>query len=69
MILLYNEKDKDFAFHNDDIVIEYKTLYEIFSQILINNISLYDNDKAYFYPTMLFYTNENIYENNDINLN
>ena len=69
MILLYNKKDKVFVFHNDDIVIEYKTLYECFSQILIDNINLYDNDKAYFYPTMLFYTNENIYDNNDITKN
>ena len=57
MILLYNKKDKVFVFHNDDIVKEYKTLYECFSQILIDNINLYDNDKAYFYPTMLLYTN------------
>ena len=69
MILLYNKKDKVFVFHNDDIVIEYKTLYECFFQILIDNINLYDNDKAYFYPTMLFYSNEKIYDNSDIQLN
>ena len=68
-ILLYNKKAKVFAFHNDDIVKEYKTLYECFSEILTNNIDLYDNDKAYFYPTMLFYTKENIYDKNDIKLN
>ena len=69
MIVLYNKKDKVFVFYNDDIVIEYKTLYDCFSQILIDNINLYDNDKAYFYPTMLFYTNEKIYETGDIAIN
>ena len=69
MILLYDKKNKVFVFHNDDIVIEYKTLYECFSQIFIDNINLYDNDKAYFYPTMLFYSNEPIYDKKDIELN
>ena len=68
-VLIYNKKDKVFVFHNDDIVIEYKTLYECFYEILINNINLYDNDKAYFYPTMLFYTRETIYDRNDIKKN
>ena len=69
MILLYNKKDKVFVFYNDDIVKEYKTLYDCFSQILIDNINLYDNDKAYFYPTMLLYANEVLYDKNDINSN
>ena len=55
--------------HDDDIIIEYKTLFDCFEQILIDNINLYDNDKAYFYPTMLFYTKENIFDANDIENN
>ena len=69
MILLYNKKNKVFVFYNDDTIIEYKTFYECFSQIFIDNINLYDNDKAYFYPTMLFYSNEPLYDKKDIELN
>ena len=68
-VLLYNKKYKVFAFHNDDVVMEYQTIYDFFSEILINNINIYDNDKAYFYPTMLIYTKESIYDNNDIKMN
>ena len=68
-ILLYNKKYKVFVFHNDDVVMEYQTIYDFFSEILVNNINLYDNDKAYFYPTMLIYTKERIYDNNDIKIN
>ena len=68
-LLLYNKKFKVFVFHNDDVVMEYQTIYDFFSEILVNNINLYDNDKAYFYPTMLIYTKEKIYDNNDIKIN
>ena len=68
-LLLYNKKYKVFVFHNDDVVMEYQTIYDFFSEILVNNINLYDNDKAYFYPTMLIYTKEKIYDNNDIKIN
>ena len=68
-VLLYNKKAKVFSFYNDDSVKEFKTLYEFFPEMLINNINLYDNDKAYFYPTMLLYTNENVYDKNEIQKN
>ena len=48
---------------------EYQTIYDFFQEILVNNINLYDNDKAYFYPTMLIYTKESIYDINDIKIN
>ena len=68
-ILLYNKNYKVFVFHNDDVVMEYQTIYDFFQEILVNNINLYDNDKAYFYPTMLIYTKESIYDINDIKIN
>ena len=68
-VIIYNKQSKVFVLHDDDIIIEYKTLFDCFEQILIDNINLYDNDKAYFYPTMLFYTKENIFEPNDIENN
>ena len=68
-VIIYNKKSKVFVLHNDDIIIEYQTLFDCFEQILIDNINLYDNDKAYFYPTMLFYTKENIYDKDDIENN
>ena len=68
-VMIYNKNSKVFVFYNDDSVKEYKTLYEFFSEMLINNINLYDNDKAYFYPTMLLYIRENVYDNNEIQNN
>ena len=68
-VIIYNKKSKVFVLHDDDIIIEYQTLFDCFEQILIDNINLYDNDKAYFYPTMLFYTKENIYDKDDIENN
>ena len=68
-IILYNKKEKVFVLHNDNIIIEYKTLYDCFSQILIDNIELYDNNKAYFCPILLLYTKEKLYNEDDIKLN
>ncbi len=68
-VILYNKKNKVFVLHDDKIIIEYKTLFDCFSFILIDNIDIYDNNKAFFYPTMLLYTNETIYNKNDVKLN
>ena len=69
IVILYNKKNKVFVLHDDTKIIECKTLFDCFSKILIDYINLYDNDKAYFCPTMLIYTNENIYDKNDVELN
>ena len=66
---MYNKKEKVFVFHDDEIIIEFKTLYDCFSQILLDYIIKYDNKKAYFYPTLLLYTKETIYNWNDIKSN
>ena len=68
-VIIYDKKNKVFVFYDDEIIIEYQNLFECFSQILVDNIQLYDNDKAYFYPTMLLYTRENIYNKDDIEKN
>ena len=68
-VILYNKKNKVFVLHDDKIIIEYKTLFDCFSFILIDNIDIYDNNKAFFYPTMLLYTKETIYDKNDVKLN
>ena len=68
-IILYNKKEKVFVFHDDEIIIEFKTLYDCYSQILLDYIQKYENKKAYFYPTLLLYTKENIYNLNDIKIN
>lgn len=68
-VILYNKKEKVFVLHDDNIIIEYKTLYECFYQLLVDNIELYDNNKAYFWPVLLFYTKETIYDKNDIKNN
>ena len=68
-VLIFNKKQKVFALYNDNIVKEFKTLYDVFPEMLIENINLYDNERAYFYPVMLIYTQEKIYHSDDIKNN
>ena len=68
-VLIFDKKQHLFTLYNDDIVKEFKTLYDVFSEMLIDNVNLYDNDKAYFYPVMLIYSKNTLYNTNDINLN
>ena len=68
-VLIFDKKLHLFTLYNDDTVKEFKTLYDAFSEMLIDNVNLYDNDKAYFYPVMLIYSKNTIYNTNDINLN
>ena len=68
-VLIFNKKQKVFALYNDNSVKEFKTIYDAFPEMLIDNVNLYDNDKAYFYPVMLIYSKEKIYNNNDIKNN
>ena len=69
IVLIFNKKQKVFALYNDNSVKEFKTLYDSFPEMLIDNVNLYDNDKAYFYPVMLIYSKEKIYDSNDIKNN
>ena len=68
-VLIFNKKEKVFALYNDNTVKEFKNLFDVFLEMLINNVNLYDNDKGYFYPVMLVYSKEKIYWPNDIRLN
>ena len=64
-VLIFNKEQHLFTLYNDDTVKEFKTLYDFFSELLIDNVNLYDNDKAYFYPVMIIYTKNTIYNTND----
>ena len=68
-VLIFNKKEKVFALYNDNTVKEFKNLFDVFLEMLINNVNLYDNDKGYFYPVMLAYSKEKIYSPNDVKLN
>ena len=68
-VLIFNKKERIYTLYNDDTVKEFKTLYDAFPEMLINNVNLYDNDRGYFYPVMLIYTNDVLYNRNDINKN
>ena len=65
-VLIFNKKERVFALYNDNTVKEYKNLFDVFIEMLINNVNLYDNDRGYFYPVMLIYSKEKIYNKNDI---
>ena len=64
-VLIFNKEQHLFTLYNDDTVKEFKSLNDFFSEMLIDNVNLYDNDKAYFYPVMLIYTKNTIYNTND----
>ena len=68
-VLVFNKREKIYTLYNDDTVKEFKTLYDVFLEMLINNVNLYDNDRGYFYPVMLIYTKDELYNRNDINKN
>ena len=68
-VLIFNKKQKVYTLYNDNVVKEFNTLYDVFPEMLIDNINLYDNEKAYFYPVMLIYTTETLYNSNDIRKN
>ena len=68
-VLIFNKRNRVFTLYNDDTVKEFKILYDVFPEMLIENVNLYDNEKGYFYPVMLIYTKEEIYNRRDITTN
>ena len=47
-VLIFNKKQKVYTLYNDNVVKEFNTLYDVFPEMLIDNINLYDNEKHIF---------------------
>ena len=62
--LIYNLQKNVFTLYNDTGIIEFENMYEVYRYITIEQIK--KNNKSYFYPVLLIYGKENIYEENTI---
>jgi hypothetical protein len=62
--LIFNLQKNVFTLYNDTGIIEFGNMYEVYRYITIEQIK--KNNKSYFYPVLLIYGKENIYEENAI---
>ena len=60
--LIFNLQKNVFTLYNDTGIIEFKNIYDVYRYITIEQLE--KNSKAYFYPVLLVYGKENIYEEN-----
>ena len=67
IICEYNCDKEVFILLDDEIVKEYHNLNELIDDISVGILK--ENGKAFFYPVMLIYTKEKLYENKNINSN
>jgi hypothetical protein len=58
--LIFNLQKNVFTLYNDTGIIEFKSVYDVYRYITIEQLE--KNSKAYFYPVLLVYCKENIYE-------
>ena len=67
IICKYNEDKEVFVLLDDEIVKEYNNLYELIEGITVE--ALKTNCKAFFYPVMLIYTKNNLYNHRICKIN
>ena len=67
IICMYNYDKKVFALLDDETIKEYNNLFELILDITVNILKI--NDKGFFYPVMLIFTQENLYDYKTIKLN
>ena len=67
IICKYNEDKQVFVLLDDEIVKEYNNLKELIEGITVEILKT--NGKAFFYPVMLIYTNENLYNHRICKIN
>ena len=61
---IFNLQKNVFTLYNDEGVLEFKYLNDLFKYITIEQIK--KNNQAYFYPVLLVYGKENIYDENSL---
>ena len=67
IICIYNIDKDVFVLLNDEIVKEFHNLYELLIEITVEELKL--NGKAFFYPVMLIYTKDVLYEEKNKKIN
>ena len=67
IICVYNYNKRVFVILDDETVKEYNNLYELILDITVNILKT--NDKGFFYPVMLIFTEEQIFDNKTIRFN
>ena len=67
IITMYNKEKNIFVLFDDEAAKEYNNLSDLIIDITVNKLR--HNKKAYFYPVMLIFTSEKIYDNKIIKFN
>ena len=67
IICIYNYDKKIFIIYDDEVVKEYKNIYDLIIDITVNVLKA--NGKAFFYPVMLMYTKDFLYDKKNIKAN
>ena len=67
IICIYNFEKKCFVLFDDEFVKEFNNLYDLIFEITVNTLK--GNGKAFFYPVMLIFTKEAIYNREAIRFN
>ena len=67
IICVYNYTKHVFVILDDETVKEYNNIYELILDITVNILKT--NDKGFFYPVMLIFTEEQIFDNKTIRFN
>ena len=62
--MIFNLQKNIFTLYNDEGIMEFKSLNDLYRYLTLENIK--DNNQAYFYPVLLVYGKENIYDENII---
>ena len=67
IICIYNIQNNVFVLFDDEVAKEYNNIYELILDITVNILKI--NEKAFFYPVMLIFKQEQIYNNQIIRFN
>ena len=65
IIMTFNIEKKIFTLYNDEGIIEFNEIIELFKYLTLEQLK--SNNKAFFYPVLLVYGKENIYDETMIN--
>ena len=67
IICIYNIDKNVFVLLNDEIVKEFHNIYELLIDITVEELK--SSGKAFFYPVMLIYTKDSLYNNKNMRIN
>ena len=67
IICLYNEQKNVFVLYDDETIKEYSNLYNLIIDITVNTLK--QSGKAFFYPVMLIFNKDSLFDNKFIKFN